>query len=76
MRGTVIRFDRVRAFGLIAQRGREGYVFVHVTDVADRGRLKLGDLVEFEEEQTAKGPRARHVRVLVPAERPAPATRS
>ena len=63
LRGKVKWFNRRKGFGfIIAEDGRE--IFVHYTGIATEGpkRLKDGQPVEFEIEQTPKGPQA--VRVV------------
>lgn len=60
-----------KSFGFITVDGSEQDVFIHKSAVADSTRLTTGSIVEFEIEESEKGPQARDVRpvVLVTAER-------
>jgi len=61
--GTIIRVVRDKGFGFIRDdRGQE--LFFHRSSVeGDFSRLNEGQSVAFEEESSAKGPRAGSVRV-------------
>ncbi len=60
--GTVKWFDSKKRFGYITQSdGKE--IFVHQGDLDDTDTLKPGQAVSFEIGQSAKGPKAVHVRV-------------
>jgi CspA family cold shock protein len=69
--GRVKWFDSKKGFGFIEAADLEKDVFVHHSGIAGDGyhHLKEGDQVEFELEETDKGPQAVNVRVT---EEPAP----
>ncbi len=66
--GTVKWFSPAKGYGFIAREGGDD-VFVHFSAI-DSGviggfrTLREGDRVEFEIEQTPKGPRAEHVQLV------------
>ncbi len=70
--GRVKWFDSKKGFGFIEAAELEKDVFVHHSGIAGDGyhHLKEGDQVEFELEDTDKGPQAVNVRLT---EDPAPA---
>ena len=75
--GRVKWFDSKKGFGFIEAAELDGDVFVHHTGIAGDGyhHLKEGDKVEFELEETEKGPQAVNVRVTEePAESDSPAS--
>ena len=62
-KGTVKWFNESRGYGFISHEdGRE--IFVHYSSIEDDGfkTLHEGDSVEFELEDSPRGPRAIHVR--------------
>jgi cold shock protein len=59
--GRVKRYERNSGFGFIDTP--EGDLFVHHTALKDREFLLVGQQVEFEVEQSDRGPRAVNVRV-------------
>jgi CspA family cold shock protein len=62
-KGTVKWFNESRGYGFISHEdGRE--IFVHYSSIEDEGfkTLHEGDSVEFELEDSPRGPRAIHVR--------------
>ena len=61
--GTVKWFNDAKGYGFIAQEGGPD-VFVHFSAIKMDGfrSLKEGERVEFEIEQSPKGPRANRVR--------------
>jgi CspA family cold shock protein len=65
-RGKVKWFNDAKGFGFITNDDGSGDVFVHYSSiVADKTRhktLKDGDAVEFEVEQSDKGPKAVNVK--------------
>ncbi len=63
--GRVKWFDSKKGFGFIEAAELERDVFVHHSGIAGDGyrHLKEGDAVEFEIEETDKGPQAVNVRV-------------
>jgi CspA family cold shock protein len=65
--GTVKWFDEEKGFGLIAQDGGEGDVFVHYSAIQGHGfrTLEENQRVEFEVGQGQKGPQAQRVRALL-----------
>lgn len=74
--GRVKWFDSKKGFGFIEAAELEKDVFVHHSGIAGDGyhHLKEGDQVEFELEETEKGPQAVNVRLTEAAapEDPAP----
>jgi len=64
-RGKVKWFNKERHFGFITEENGKDFFF-HQNDVLDRLVLKEGQEVEFEVEQAPKGPRAVHVRPILP----------
>ena len=63
MEGTVKRWLD-RGFGFIAVEGQEDQVFVHHTALDGVSELVEGQKVEFEVEDSPKGPRATNVKVV------------
>ncbi|MGI5915631.1 MAG: cold-shock protein [Anaerolineae bacterium] len=64
-RGTVRWYDPRRGYGFVKDDAGED-IFVHASSLAERGRrLKKGQVVEYELEETERGPQARD---LVPVE--------
>lgn len=61
MKGTVKFFNRQKNYGFIEPEDGEEDLFVHRSDV-EEGNLEEGDEVEFETEQSEKGPRAVNVK--------------
>jgi CspA family cold shock protein len=63
--GRVKWFNEKKGFGFI-ERDEGGDVFVHFSGIAGQGfrTLTEGQRVEFEEENTPKGPQAKNVRPL------------
>jgi cold shock protein len=59
--GRVKRYERNSGFGFIETP--EGDLFVHHTALRDREYLMSGEQVEYEVEQSDRGPRAINVRV-------------
>lgn len=64
IRGEIVSFDGNKGYGWIrAEDGPD--VFVHVNDLdADKRDVRSGVLVEFDEEDGPKGPRAVGVRIV------------
>jgi CspA family cold shock protein len=58
-KGTVKWFNNAKGFGFITREGG-GDLFVHFNSILGEGyrSLKQGETVEFEVEQTEKGPQA------------------
>jgi CspA family cold shock protein len=63
--GRVKWFNEKKGFGFI-ERDEGGDVFVHFSGIAGQGfrTLTEGQRVQFEEENTPKGPQAKNVRPL------------
>ncbi len=64
MEGTVKRWLTGRGYGFIDVDGDDDDIFVHHTDLQDVYALMLGQKVEFDVEDTPKGPRAVNVKVV------------
>lgn len=64
MKGTIARWFDYRGFGFIDVEGQEKDVFVHTNDIKG-GSPKIGDSVEFEIQESQKGPRAVNVEISV-----------
>ena len=65
MQGTVKWFNNSKGYGFLT--GADGKdLFVHFSAIQSEGykTLNEGQQVEYEEEQTAKGPQASNVRVI------------
>ncbi len=64
--GTVKWFNNAKGYGFIVQDSGEKDVFVHHTAIAMEGYRTLaeGDRVEYEIQQTEKGPAAVNVRKI------------
>ena len=65
VKGVVKWFNNSKGYGFI-QRDEGGDVFVHYSAVKSEGykTLKQGDRVEFEIEESAKGPQAINVSMI------------
>ena len=64
MKGTVKWYNGMKGFGFIEVDGDEKDVFVHRTAVPEGVRLDEGDEVEFDLEETEKGPQAVNIQKL------------
>jgi cold shock protein len=66
IRGTVKWFNREKGYGFITPETGGKDVFVHYSAIEGQGfrNLEENDTVEFEVEQSPKGPQAAHVRRL------------
>lgn len=64
MRGLVVKFDAERGFGFIRAPDEGRDIFVHVSEIEGNVPPAPGAEVEFDIEQTAKGPRAHRVRLI------------
>ena len=64
--GTVKWFSNAKGYGFISKEDG-GDVFVHYTAITSEGfrKLEAGQRVEFSVEDSAKGPQAANVTVLV-----------
>ncbi len=63
-RGKVKWFNDAKGFGFISNDDGSGDVFAHYSAIASDGfkTLAEGDVVEFDVEQSSKGPKAANVR--------------
>ncbi|MFC2174852.1 cold-shock protein [archaeon] len=57
MKGTVKWFNTTKGFGFIEKEDGND-IFVHMNDLEEGTTLNEGDAVEFEAEDSPKGPRA------------------
>jgi len=57
MKGTVKWFNGTKGFGFIEKEDGND-IFVHMNDLEEGTTLNEGDAVEFETEDSPKGPRA------------------
>lgn len=63
--GKVIRFDEVRGYGFVAPDVGGEDVFIHVNDLTfDKRLVAPGVVVEFDLEDSDRGPKASHVTIL------------
>ncbi len=62
MKGEVKFFNTMKNFGFIKPEEGDEDLFVHESDVESMGYLNEGDNVEFETEQSDRGPRAINVK--------------
>lgn len=63
MKGTVVSYDYKKGYGIIVGEDKEE-VFVYEKDQQFLTLLDPGDEVEYQIEQTAKGPKAVNVKIL------------
>ena len=61
MKGKVKMFNTARGFGFITGDDSKD-VYVHSSAVAGGAALAIGDAVEYEVEQSDRGPRAKNVK--------------
>ena len=61
MQGTVKWFNNVKSFGFIEVEGEKD-VFVHKNALAEGTSITEGDSVEFDIEDSPKGPQATNVK--------------
>lgn len=68
--GKVDKIVNEKGFGFIRENGRKKRIFFHVSGLQNRydfDRLREGDTVEFETEDSEKGPRATNIRIVAVA---------
>ena len=63
MKGTIAKWFDHRGFGFINVEGQEKDIFVHTNDINSESSPKIGDNVEFEVQESYKGPRAVNVKI-------------
>jgi len=61
VKGTVKFFNSQKNYGFIEPEDGDEDLFVHASDVEEGAMLNEGDEVEFEQEESEKGPRAVNV---------------
>lgn len=64
LEGTVKKWLTFRGFGFIDVPDSNDDVFVHHSELSSVSTLKSGQKVEFEVEDTPKGPRAVNVKIV------------
>ena len=62
MEGTIEKWLEDKNFGFVKVEGREKGIFFHRNSLVEGYTPREGDAVEFEEEQSEKGPNAVNVR--------------
>ncbi|MFC7340202.1 cold-shock protein [Saccharopolyspora griseoalba] len=63
--GKVIRFDEVRGYGFVAPDSGGEDVFIHVNDLTfDKRLIAPGVVVEFDPEDSDRGPKASNVSIV------------
>jgi len=61
--GTVKWYNHTKAYGFIEVEGQKD-VFVHRNSLPENTILREGDKIEFEIEESEKGPQAVNIKVL------------
>ena len=61
MKGKIARWFDFRGFGFIEVEGQEHDIFLHSSNVNGTAVPKAGDVVNFDVQDSAKGPRAVNV---------------
>jgi CspA family cold shock protein len=64
LKGTVKRWLMGRGYGFIEPEQGDGDVFVHHSEIEGSFELREGQKVEFEVQDTYKGPRAINVKIV------------
>ncbi|MER7015101.1 cold shock domain-containing protein [Saccharopolyspora sp. NPDC000359] len=63
--GKVVRFDEIRGYGFVAPEVGGEDVFIHVNDLTfDKRLVAPGVVVEFDLEESDRGPKASNVRIV------------
>ncbi|MDA3645608.1 cold shock domain-containing protein [Saccharopolyspora indica] len=63
--GKVVRFDEIRGYGFVAPEVGGEDVFIHVNDLTfDKRLVAPGTVVEFDLEESDRGPKASNVRMV------------
>lgn len=63
--GKVIRFDEVRGYGFVSPDSGGEDVFIHVNDLTfDKRLIAPGVVVEFDPEDSDRGPKASNVSIV------------
>jgi cold shock protein len=63
--GKVVRYDAFLGYGFVSPAHGGEDVFIHVNDFEfDSSRIGVGTLVEFTAEQSDRGPKASHIRLI------------
>ena len=58
MTGQIKDYNVARAFGFITPQSGGPPLFFHITDVKQRWDIQPGDAVQYEQQQSDKGPKA------------------
>lgn len=64
MNGTVKWFNPKKNYGFIEAEGEEEDFFVHASEIVEGESLEDDDKVEFEVEESSKGPQAKNVKKI------------
>jgi CspA family cold shock protein len=64
MNGTVKKWLSWRGYGFIEPDEGEKDIFVHFSEIGEINELEEGQQVEFEVQDTDKGPRAINVKIV------------
>lgn len=62
--GVVVRWMPEKGFGFLKTYDRDGWIFVHRTDLKRTRDLLEGERVQFQVKDTKKGPKAIDVKVI------------
>ena len=64
LKGEVVKWIPLKGFGFIDIKGHDANVFVHNEELKNVQYLAVGDKVEFEIEESRRGPKAVNVNLI------------
>ncbi len=64
MKGEVVKWIPLKGFGFIDVKDHDANIFVHNEEVKNVQYLAVGDKVEFEIEESGRGPKAINVNLI------------